>query len=88
MQRRPTQIINAMNATRRKDINNIIDKLDELKSQIEDLMQEEQDALDNLPESLQYSERGERMQEAVDALENASESVQEVIDNLNEATEA
>lgn len=76
-----------MNARRRKDINSVIEKLDELKSQIEDIMQEEQDALDNLPESLQYGERGERMQSAIDALEYATDSVQEVIDNLNEATE-
>lgn len=76
-----------MNARRRKDINSVIEKLDELKSQIEDTMQEEQDALDNLPESLQYGERGERMQSAIDALEYATDSVQEVIDNLNEATE-
>lgn len=76
-----------MNARRRKYINSVIEKLDELKSQIEDIMQEEQDALDNLPESLQYGERGERMQSAIDALEYATDSVQEVIDNLNEATE-
>lgn len=52
-----------MNATRRKELNKLIEQLEDIKSQIENLQQEEQDAYDNLPESLQDSERGERIQE-------------------------
>ena len=40
---------NNMNAARRKELNKLIDQLDEIKSQIEELQQEEQDAYDNLP---------------------------------------
>lgn len=76
-----------MNATRRKELNKLIEQLEDIKIQIENLQQEEQDAYDNLPESLQDSERGERMQEAADELENAASSVDEVIDYINNAIE-
>lgn len=74
-----------MNNTRRKAIQEIYDRLEELMQDIEALQEEEQDAYDNLPESLQDSERGQAMQEAADNLEYASDSVQEVLDYLEEA---
>ena len=39
-----------MNAPRRKSIQEVIDQLEELKSTIETIMDEEQEAYDNLPE--------------------------------------
>lgn len=67
-----------MNANRRKNLDEILNRIDELarmaesiREDVEMVLEEEQDAFDNLPESLQDSERGERMQEAIDALENA-----------------
>lgn len=76
-----------MNAKRRAAIQRIIDKIEELRSDIEALRDEEQEAFDNLPESLQYSEKGERMEEAVSQLEYSDNSFQEVIDYLTEAIE-
>lgn len=66
-----------MNAKRRNAINSIIndliDKFEEIKSeaidQLSEIRDEEQEAYDNLPESLQESERGENMQNCIDALE-------------------
>ena len=55
--------------------------------QIEDIRDQEQDAFDNLPESLQESERGDAMSEAIDNLESAMESVEEARDSLEAATE-
>ena len=67
-----------MNANRRKNLDEVLTRIDELarmaesiREDVEMILEEEQDAFDNLPESLQDSERGERMQEAIDALENA-----------------
>lgn len=74
-----------MNNTRRKAIQNIIDKLDDLMQEIEALQEEEQEALDNMPESLQESERGQAMQEAVENLEYAASAAQDVLDYLNES---
>lgn len=42
-----------MNDVRRKHINEIMSTLAALRSQIEDLKDEEQDCFDNLPESFQ-----------------------------------
>lgn len=42
-----------MNNARRKRICKIVDSLNELKSQIDELYEEEQEAFENIPESLQ-----------------------------------
>ena len=76
-----------MNNTRRKTINQIMEELERLKGDIDCLRDEEQDCYDNLPESLQYSETGERMEEAIDNLESAFGSLEEAIDYLSEAIE-
>lgn len=76
-----------MNNTRRKAIQNIMDKLEELMEEIEAIKDEEQEAYDNLPESLQNSERGEAMDSAVYNLDDAAENVQLVIDALESAKE-
>jgi uncharacterized coiled-coil DUF342 family protein len=86
-----------MNAERRKAIGKLVDQIDKLKGQIEDihneadnLLSEEQDYFDNMPESFKNSDRGETAQAAIDALSQAVEELGSVdldaaIDNLNEA---
>ena len=46
-----------MNNSRRKRISKIADALNELKGQIDELYEEEQEAFENIPESLQGTER-------------------------------
>lgn len=66
-----------MNAKRRDRIdsviNELIERFEEIKAeaidQLSEIRDEEQEAYDNLPESLQESERGENMQNCIDALE-------------------
>lgn len=74
-----------MNNIRRKAIQEIMDKLEDLKSDIESLKDEEQEAFDNLPEGIQASERGEAMESAVYNLDEAYESIESVIESLEEA---
>lgn len=74
-----------MNKERRKSIDYIIAKLDELEERIDALINEEQDSLDNLPDNLQESTRAERMQEAIENLEYAIDSIEETITNLQDA---
>ena len=50
---------------------------------METLKDEEQDAFDAIPESLQASERGEKSQEAIDALDNAMSEAESARDNLD-----
>lgn len=68
-----------MNAQRRKALRVIITKLEELDSlrqeileRLEEVKGEEQQALDNMPESLQESERGQQMQEYIDSMESTT----------------
>ena len=74
-----------MNANQRKTLKGYVESLDEIKSNIETMMEDEQSKLDNMPEGLQESERGEAMQEAIDALESAADLCEELDDALNEA---
>lgn len=76
-----------MNKQQRKELQGYVESLDEIKCAIEEMMDEEQDKFDNMPEGLQESERGEAMQEAIENLESASSSLEEAIDYLNEITE-
>lgn len=76
-----------MNNARRKEIEKITADLEAIKERIEALQEEEQDAFDNLPESIQYGERGDKMQSAIDNLESAADYIQDCLDNLCEASE-
>ena len=66
-----------MNNQRRKEIDKIMAEVEELKSRIESLQVEEQDSLDNMPEGLQNSERGEKSAMAQAALESAQKILKE-----------
>lgn len=49
-----------MNKIRRKNLQSIIDQLEELKGSLEDLQSEEEEYRDNIPENMQGSERYEK----------------------------
>jgi len=74
-----------MNNERRKEIDRIISELQQLQSDIENVLGEEQDAFDNMPEGLQQSDRGEAASEAISELESAQSGVDEVISCLENA---
>lgn len=74
-----------MNNLRRKRISNIVDALNELKGQIDELYEEEQEAFENIPESLHGTERYKIAENAVDMLESASSGLEDVISFLGDA---
>lgn len=76
-----------MNKQRRKVIRELIEQAQELNQQIEEVLQEEQDYYDYMPENLQGSERGENAQEAICNLEDAQSSIEDCISNLEAAIE-
>ena len=73
-----------MNKIGRKQIEAIINKLESLRDEIETLKDEEQEKYDNLPDSLQDSERGETFTDNVDNMETAYDSLDEAIGYLQE----
>lgn len=85
-----------MNAKRRKALAAVITRLEELDSmreeireQLYEVIAEEQEALENMPESLQESDRGQQMQEYIDTMENVTGEldlldIESLIDQLRE----
>ena len=74
-----------MNKARRRTLNDAISRLQEVEGILEVTKDEEQEAFDNLNESLQDSERGDTMSAAISAMESAITSVQEAIAELENA---
>jgi hypothetical protein len=65
-----------MNDERRKKLHLALDRLSEAETLLETAKDEEQDSFDNLSESLQQSERGQKMEEVIAALEEAINEIQ------------
>lgn len=93
-----------MNNTRRKKLNAIYKRVDdlngllsnvkyladELRSDLQDECDGEEESHGNLPESLQNGDKGQAMQEAIDAMQTALSALEEVanVPDLDEAMEA
>lgn len=75
-----------MNNPRRKKISKLIEQLDALKSELEEILSEEQESFDNIPEAFESTDRYAAAEEALDYLDTAFGGLEEVIDSLNEAT--
>lgn len=80
-----------MNKQRRKTVDDIhtmlLDitlKLEEIEQAVDDVQSEEADARDNMPESLQESERYEQMDETAGALEDIAYNISNARDELEE----
>jgi len=77
-----------MNKARRKVLARITTQLESLKEELQlDVIDAEQEAFDNLPESFQEGEKGERMQEIIDTLEDVVSNFEDAIESLNQAQE-
>jgi len=72
-----------MNIKRRRRIIAIEKILIEAAQELQSLAEDEQEALDNMPQSLQYSEGGEAMQENISNLENIMNEVECQAGELN-----
>lgn len=75
-----------MNNPRRRKIDKINEQLQALKDQLEALLEEEQESFDNIPEAFQETDRYMEAEEKLEYLDSAFGGLEEVIDNLTEAT--
>lgn len=85
-----------MNAQRRKELKAIIEKLEQLdalrqevREMLEAVRDEETEALENMPEGLKESDRGQQMQEYIDNMDSTVDDldmmdIQATIDQLQE----
>ena len=71
-----------MNKQQRARLGKIVEQLYDLQSQIEEVKDEEESKYDNLPESLQDSDKGESFLEAIDSLEDSLSYLSDAIDSL------
>ncbi|HCB1597113.1 hypothetical protein GV761_21050 [Citrobacter werkmanii] len=73
-----------MNKERRKHLAVLSQQLAELKDDVQAVLDEEEEAFNNLPEGLQNGERGDTIQ-TIAALDAAVSALEEASDQLTEA---
>ncbi len=73
-----------MNNARRAILTKVCDSLADLQEEIASVRDDEEEAMGNMPESLQGSERYDRMEEATGVLDEANDLFDELIDKLKE----
>ena len=76
-----------MNNTRRKKLQKIYDQLEELKEELDFIIEDEQTALDNMPESMWETERYENMESGLESLEDVQNSFDTFIMEFSELLE-
>lgn len=74
-----------MNRERRKAIDAVFDQLEELKGEIERIREEEEEYFENMPESIQYGEKGELAEASIEELDNAYNSIGDAMQALEGA---
>lgn len=74
-----------MNNVRRKRLKQAQDLLNSAAQIVDQVKDDEQDAYDNLPESFQESDKGQRMEEAIDHLTDALNAIEEAGDCIEDA---
>lgn len=76
-----------MNKERRKQIEEVISKLEDIRDEIEEISMDEMGAFDALPESLQDGERGQQIYDNANDIEYQSSMVDDVISELQDIIE-
>ena len=74
-----------MNRYRRSILKTIVESLSKINEELRDVIDEETDAYENMPDNLKDGERGSSSSDAIDYLEDASSSLDDIIDAINEA---
>jgi hypothetical protein len=73
-----------MNKTRRANLRKVFDLISEARALLEEIVQEEREALDNTPESLQTSERYEQATEDCDTLDERMTDLEDIEEELED----
>ena len=72
-----------MNRERRKALRQWNKRAEELKSDLESILWDEQNYYDNIPESLQFSERAEASEEAINQMEDVIDDLSDIIETID-----
>ena len=74
-----------MNNVRRKALSTLRDTIEDAKSALEALKDEEQEYYDNMPESLQGGEKASAAENAVSMMDDAIDSLETAVSSIDEA---
>ena len=77
--------VTEINKARREKLHLMIDTLDKVVGALGNVLNEEQMALDNLPDGLADSERASKMDDAIDSMESAIAEIEMAQDFLRDA---
>ncbi len=77
-----------MNKERRKALEAVQEKITNAQGELESLRDEEQDYADNMPESLQSSEKHDTAEEAIASMDSALDSLSEAANSIDEANQS
>jgi hypothetical protein len=73
-----------MNNTRRNQINRIITRLETIQTEVEEILSDEQEYNENIPENMLDGQNAENSNYAIDYLEQID--VEDVLESLREAS--
>lgn len=73
-----------MNKQRREELLEVIDLLDDAANRLSEIRDDEQDALDSMPEGLQASSRGDAMQEAIDKMDEFGDAIMSLQNSIEQ----
>lgn len=73
-----------MNNERRNNIKLATRKIEEIKEYIEDILSDEENSYDNMPEGLKSTMNGMNSEDSIDSLNNAVEYLENAIDSLED----
>lgn len=73
-----------MNKARRKRLAELVELLEDIKAELGYVRDDEQEAFDNPPESIQMSERGEAMETAISTMDDQVDAIDTIILELGE----
>ena len=76
-----------MNKQRRAELEKLATRIEDERADLESVRDDEQNAFDQMPESLQGSERGQKAENAVSYLEDAIGSLHEAHRSIESACE-
>lgn len=74
-----------MNNDRRSALKAVYADLKALNRRLRDILDEEEDALAQLPENLQFSSRAATMEDCIQSMHNASDAMQDAMNDIEEA---
>lgn len=73
-----------MNEATRKKLKNLQTDLDNIRTDVQRILAEEQDKMDNMPESLSEGPQGEALEQAINTLEELDSLLEDAVDKVDE----